>query len=70
MSRELNRQFESAVVVKRRQFAAPDGGSGGNLGLKVFPGSTPAVHRKPVLQEGGTVRSCGGSQETSSLEFI
>ena len=70
MSRELNCQFESAVVVKRRQFAAPDGGSGGNLGLKVVPGSTPAVHRKPVLQEGGTVLSYGGSQETSSLEFI
>ena len=56
--------------MKRRQFAAPDGGSGGNLGLKVVPGSKPAVHRKPVLQEGGTVLSCGGSQETSSLEFI
>ena len=66
MSRELSRQFESAVAVERRQFAAPDGGGGRNLGRKVVPGSTPvdrrraqflaaAVHRKPVLQEGGTV---------------
>ena len=78
MSRELSRQFKSAVVVERRPFAAPDGG----VGRKVVPGSTPVdrsrqlqlprftgnwfsrrraqflaqpVHRKPVLQEGGTV---------------
>ena len=81
MTRDLSRQL-SAVVVERRQFAAPDGGGGRNLGRKVAPGSTPVdrsrqlqlrrftenwfsrrraqflaavVHRKPVLQEGGTV---------------